>query len=111
MASAVALNIAGFLTLTPMRTVDEANNIREPVAPIDCVPVLNEPSPMLNERSKRYVQTGDLYVKRGSDLRDGDEITLSEGVFGVVGGAQFDQNHPMTGTNFGWVLYAIRKGG
>lgn len=111
MVAAVALSITGFLSLTPTRIVDEANNVREPVTPIDCVPVLNEPSPMLNERSKRYTQTGDLYVKRGADLRDGDEITLPDGVFGVVGNAQFDQNHPMTGANFGWVKYAIRKGG
>lgn len=107
----MALSIKDFVTLTPKRTVDEANNIREPIAPIDCVPVLNEPTPVLNERSKRYIQTGDLYVRRGSDLKEGDEITLPQGVFGVVGGPQFDQNHAMTSTNFGWVLYAIRKGG
>lgn len=108
------LRINHFQTVTPMRTVDEANNVRVPIAPIDCVPVLSEPSPtngQVTERSKRYVQTGDLYVRRGSDLRDGDEITLSQGVFGVVGDVQFDMDHPMTGMDFGWVKYAIRKGG
>lgn len=57
------------------------------------------------------MQTGELFVRRGSDLRDGDEIPLPEGIFGVIGGPQFDMNHPMTGHDFGWVRYAIRKGG
>lgn len=107
----MAIALTDFLTLTPTRAVDDANNEREPIAPIDCVPVLNEPQPVLNERGKRFTQTGDLYVRKGSDLKPGDEITLPEGVFGVVGKPQFDQLHPMNSHDFGWVVYAIRKGG
>ncbi|MCX8559775.1 hypothetical protein OS122_02530 [Mycolicibacterium mucogenicum] len=107
----MAIALTAFLTLTPTRATDDANNERQPIAPIDCVPVLNEPQPVLSERSKRFVQTGDLYVRKGADLEDGDEITLPEGVFGVVGGPRFNQLHPMTKHDFGWVVYSIRKGG
>jgi hypothetical protein len=107
----VAITLTDYLTVTPTRVVDDAENIREAIAPIDCVPVLHAPQPVLNERSKRWTQTGDLYVRRGADLKEGDEITLPEGIFGVVGDSEYDQNHPMTSHDFGWVLYAIRKGG
>jgi hypothetical protein len=102
--------ISNFLTVTPTRAVDEANNTRTPIAPIDVVPALHEPQ-ITGERGKRFVQTGELFVRRGSDLKDGDEVPLPQGSFGVIGGAQFDVDHPMTGHNFGWVKYTIRRGG
>lgn len=105
------LNITNFITVTPTRVVDAANNTRVPIDPIDCVPFLNEPEEILTERGKRWVQTGVLRVRRGSDLRDGDEVPLPEGTFGVVGGPQRNRNQSMTGADFGWVRYRIRKGG
>ncbi len=105
------LNVNYYATTTPTRLVDPANNTRRPIAPIDYVLALNEPSPVLSDRSLRYVQTGMLFTRRGTDLQDSDEITIPEGTFAIVGGPQFDMNHPMTGSDFGWVKYSVRRGG
>lgn len=110
------LNITNFQTVTPTRVVDEAENTRVPITAIDVVAFLDEPEVIVrgvlaDAHAKRYAQSGQLFTRRGSDLQDGDEVPLPQGTFGVIGGAQFDINHPMTGMDFGWVKYTIRRGG
>lgn len=105
------LNISNYQTVTPMRVVDEANNVREPAAPIDVVAFIGPAEPVNGDRGKAYSQAGMLWTRRGSDLRDADEVTLAQGTFGVIGGPVYDQVHPMGGTDFGWVRYTIRRGG
>lgn len=56
-----------------------------------------------------YLQDGLLYVYRGTDVRDGDKVSLPEGDFIVNGGAQNDGLHPMNGHDFGVVRYAIER--
>ncbi|WP_458317112.1 hypothetical protein [Mycolicibacterium brisbanense] len=106
------LNITDYQTLVPRRPVDLANNTYTDLDPIDAVVFLNEPQPVMTDRGKRFVQNGILRVRRGGDgLQEGDEITLPEGVFGVVSGSQNNRRHSMTGADFGWDRYSIRKGG
>lgn len=104
-------DVKEFTTVTPTRVADEANNTRTPIAPIDIVAYLDPPQVVATERGKRYTQTGEIRVRPGSDLKDGDEIPLPEGTFGVVGGPRPLRKHPITGNTFGWVRYTIRKGG
>lgn len=104
-------DVREFVTVTPSRVVDDANNTRAPITPIDIVVYLDPPQPVATERGKRWTQTGRIRVRPGSDLRDGDEIPLPEGTFGVVGKPEPGRKHPITSNTFGWVRYAIRKGG
>lgn len=100
-----------FTTVTPTRSVDDANNVRTPITPVDIVVYLEPPQPVMGERGKRWIQSGLIRVRPGSDLQDGDEIPLPEGTFGVIGRAEPARAHPITGNTFGWVRYHIRKGG
>jgi hypothetical protein len=105
------LDITDYTTITPTRVLDEANNTRTPITPIDAVWFLSEPVAVVTERGKRWIQNGILRTRKGCDLKDGDEVPLPEGTFGVVGGPMMNRLHSMTGSDFGWVRYAIRKGG
>lgn len=105
------LDVTDYQTVTPTRVLDEENNTRTPLAPIDVVVFLDAPQVIETTAGKRYSQSGILRTRRGSDLQDGDEIDLPEGTFGVVGGPQQNRNHSLTGADFGWVRYTIRKGG
>lgn len=111
MAGHVLLNITDYTTVTPTRVVDEENNVRVPITSIDVVVFLDAPVVVETPQGKKYTQAGVLRTKRESDLQDGDEIELPEGVFGVVGGPRQNRNHSMTGSDFGWARYTIRKGG
>lgn len=114
-------DVREFTTVTPTRPVDAANNTTVDLHPIDIVVYLDPPQVigagayagqgLTSDRGKRWMQTGKIRVRPGSDLRDGDEIPLPEGTFGVVGGPEPGRKHPITGNTFGWVRYAIRKGG
>ncbi|MBX9920005.1 MAG: hypothetical protein K2Y33_09305 [Mycolicibacterium frederiksbergense] len=72
---------------------------------------LDAPSADGQAAGKSYMQTGSLFAPRGSDLKDRDRFTYQDKTFGVVGDARWNQNHPFTGANFGYVEYAIRLGG
>lgn len=104
-------DVREFTTVTPTRVVDEANNVRVPIEPVDLVAYLDPPQAVVTERGKRWTQNGIIRVRPGSDLRDADEIPLPEGTFGVVGGPEPGRKHPVTGNTFGWVRYTIRKDG
>lgn len=113
----VPLEVTNFATVTPSRVTDDANNQTTELDPIDIVAFLSEPQAIVTERGKRWVQDGILRVRKKADgsappdLQDGDQVPLPEGVFGVVGGPGQNRVHSMTGEDFGWVRYRIRKGG
>lgn len=98
------------VTITPERkTTDFGERDWADIEPIeDAVFDLDEPKPV---GESGYMQTGTLFVPRGSDLKDGDRVTYQDQKFGVIGNAQRDMNHPFTGDDFGVVYYAIRTGG
>lgn len=78
--------------------------------PIEVWRRLQQPVLVTSDTGKKvYTQDGSVYVERGTDLRDGDRITLPEGTFKVVGPKQLDMNHPMNGHDFGWVRLLIRR--
>ena len=110
------LDVTDYQTLTPRRPVDAANNTYTDLDPIAAVVFLDDPQPVLSDRGKRWTQDGLLRVRTDNglapDLRAGDEITLPEGVFGVIADTRIPhRRHALTGDDFGWARYRIRKGG
>lgn len=99
-------------TIVPQRsTPDElGNQAYAPLAEIAGA-VFSLSAPSADGNSSLYSQSGELYVPRGSDLRNGDRITYQGRTFGIVGEAQWDMDHPLTGEDMGYVVYAIRYGG
>jgi hypothetical protein len=83
----------------------------DPLPPIDVSYALDEPEPITSDNSGRYMQDGLLFTDRGVDLKHGDTVDLPEGTFGVIGGAQWNHLHPMTGYNYGKAVFTIRLGG
>lgn len=50
----------------------------------------------------------DLYVPRGTDLKARDRIKRANGdEYAVISPALWDQPHPMTGHNFGWMVFQV----
>ena len=65
--------------------------------------------PRLGEVSEnRFIQDGVLYVRRGTDVEPGDEVTYNGVKFIVAGHARNDQVHPFTGDDLGWVEYRMQ---
>lgn len=73
------------------------------------VPDLDDPQPATD--GEGYTQSGVFFVPRGSDLKDGDRFKYQNKTYGVVGDAQWDMNHPLTGADFGYVYYLVELGG
>jgi hypothetical protein len=111
------LTVPFIITVTPKRrTVEFGEPQWTDLEPIDVCYLLDAPQPIMNESSFRYTQDGKLYARRGVDLKDGDMVPLpiprqpKPADFGVIGDAQLDFVHPMTGYDFGWVRFHIRRG-
>lgn len=58
----------------------------------------------------KWSQTGRLYVYRGTDITDGDKVTLPEGDYVVTGPAQNDMLNPLDGNNFGVKRFEMVRG-
>lgn len=59
----------------------------------------------------RFVQAGEIFVRRGSDVLSGDEVIYNGNTYFITGDARGDQDHPFTGEDFGWVSYTLAGGG
>ena len=59
----------------------------------------------------RFFVYGTMFVPRGSDVVSNDMFRYKGHDFRVLGWAQHDQNHPLTGEDFGWVSYLIEAVG
>lgn len=55
-----------------------------------------------------FTQAGEVFVPRGSDLRAGDRLTFQSRKYVLMGAANWDFDHPMSGVDFGWMLFAIQ---
>lgn len=106
------------VAITPERRVtDFGEGDWAPITAIaNAVVVLDTPSASAQavgsaDPGKPYVQGGSLFVPRGSDLKDGDRIRYQGKTFGIVGDAQWDQNHAFSGQDLGVVEYTLRLGG
>ncbi|WP_099024459.1 hypothetical protein [Mycolicibacterium palauense] len=67
-----------------------------------------QPSTPVGGRGENASTGAELYVPRGVDVKARDRIERASGdTYRVVGGAQWDQDHPVTNRNFGWVVYRL----
>jgi hypothetical protein len=111
----VALTVPFTIFVTPKRRSTDFGEVDWaplPSGPIEVCYLLSDPEPIMSENSWRYTQDGKLYARRGVDLKDGDMVQIpGQGDFGIIGNAQLDFNHPMTGYDYGWVRFTIRRGG
>lgn len=97
-------------TVIPKRdTVVFGETQSTPLDPVECWWLLEDPQPGVSESGTRSPQRGKFYVPRGTVLKDGDLIPLPEGDFRIVGAAQLNRDHPMSGRDFGWIRYLIEK--
>lgn len=52
-----------------------------------------------------YAQSGSVFVLRGTDLLVGDRFTWGGVFYMLAGGPGYDQVHPFTGDDFGWMVF------
>lgn len=73
-------------------------------------PETQQPSTPVGGRGENASAGAGLWVVKGTDLKARDRIKRANGdAYRVVGGAQWDQNHPVTNRNFGWVVFNLEK--
>lgn len=52
--------------------------------------------------------TGQVFVKRGTDLKDKDRLKRANGdEYRVIGNASWDQLQPQTGHDFGYMVFQV----
>lgn len=52
-----------------------------------------------------YAQSGSVFVPRGVDLKIGDRFTWNGVFYMLAGGPGYDQVHPFTGDDMGWMSF------
>lgn len=61
-----------------------------------------------NQRAESSKGSAELYAVKGVDLRKSDRVTRADGqTFSVVSPALWDGCHPLTGHDFGVVVYQL----
>ncbi|CAN5146979.1 hypothetical protein BH11ACT6_BH11ACT6_34900 [soil metagenome] len=112
------------------RLVDEANNGwtalsylppggSDPVADTPAVVSLDKPTSQLGSGPSRstamggprYSQGGTVFLPRGIDRKRGDRFTHNGVKYSLIGAARGDQDHPVTGDDFGWVTWSFEGSG
>lgn len=69
-----------------------------------------QPSTPVGERGESASTGAELYVAKGTDLRAKDRVKRANGdTYRVIGGAQWDQPHPVTGRDFGWQVFRLES--
>lgn len=101
------------------RLVDEANGVWTPLTyqglpggavqtATPSVVSLDKPTAQPGN-GPRYVQGGTVFVPRGADRRHGDRFTYNGRRYRLIGAARGDQDHPITGDDFGWVAISFES--
>lgn len=102
------------------RCTDQSNNIWVPLAyqppegdPAEKTPaVVSLDKPVARTASGfRYTQGGTVFLPRGLDRRNGDRFTYNGVKYHLIGAARGDQDHPLTGDDFGWVAFTFEGSG
>ncbi|SKU47272.1 Uncharacterised protein [Mycobacteroides abscessus subsp. abscessus] len=63
-----------------------------------------------NDRRESSAINVDFYVARGTNLRARDRLKRSNGEeYAVIGHALWDQQHPMDGFDFGWMVFNLES--
>ena len=62
------------------------------------------------ERGRRSTVERNWFCPTGSNVQQGDRITRTNGdTYSVISDAHGDANHPITGHQFGYVKYRLRR--
>ena len=56
-------------------------------------------------------QAGVVFTPRGLDRKEGDRFPFGGHTYELVGNTRGDQDHPLTGADFGWVSHAVKRVG
>lgn len=97
--------------VTPSRDFGaDGNPDWQDLAPTKLVMSLGAPR-LIEGKGSRYTQSGTAFLPRGYDIQHGDRIPYDGANYTVVGKARGNQDHPITGDDFGWVQCTVTGGG
>lgn len=99
-------------TLTVLRSDDDryGNTNEQDIGTVQGVLSWGTVTPSTPESGRgESASTGaELFVSKGTDLRATDRVKRANGAtFRVVGSAQWDQPHPLSGRSFSRVVYRL----
>lgn len=104
---------AAFAPVLPFERPDDSG-VYSPLSNTAAIVFLNAPSAGPSSMGVQtndvtsFTQGGDVYVPRGSDLKAGDRVTFQARKYVLMGAANWDIEHPMTGYDYGWMMFAIQ---
>lgn len=55
-----------------------------------------------------FTQAGMLFLPRGTGVQAGDRLTYQGRKYLVMGARNWDQDHPLTGDDFGWMTFGLQ---
>ena len=76
-----------------------------------CIPVVDAPLAQTLARGTVSTQSGSVFVPRDSGVADNMRFLYQGTWFGIVGDERWNYNHALTGEDFGYVEFTVRKGG
>lgn len=83
-----------------------------PVGMLDhCVPVVDAPLAQTLARGTASTQSGSVFVPRNSGVKDDMRFFYGGTWYGVVGDERWNYDHALTGEDYGYVEFTVRKGG
>ena len=69
-----------------------------------------QPTTPIGGRGEDASTGAELYVAKGADLKAKDRVKRANGdLYRVIRQAQWDQLHPSTSRDFGWVAYRLES--
>lgn len=69
-----------------------------------------QPSTPEGGRGESASTGAELFVAKGTDLRARDRVKRANGdTYRVVGGAQWDQNHPISNRDYKWLVFRVES--
>lgn len=92
--------------------VNQFDRPGRPVGTLDhCVPVVDAPLAQTLARATVSTQSGSIFVPRGSGVTDSMRFFYHGTWYGIVGDERWDYEHALTGEDYGYVEFTVRKGG
>jgi hypothetical protein len=99
------INPALTTAITPQRPTEQFGE--EDFTDLSVVGVVISLSAPSRGVDTRFTQDGTMFAPRGADIQAADRFSYQGHWFRVVGWARGDQNHPISGDDFGWMTFAI----
>jgi len=92
--------------------VNQKPRAGRPVGTLDhCVPVVDAPLAQTLSRGTASTQSGSVFVPRESGVKDNMRFFYNGTWYGIVADARWDYDHALTGEDYGYVEFTVRKGG